>query len=130
MEKVTVKGKVYQIGEPYRSVDDGRIGYLQTAIAGGGFSLKLKPNIEEAGEVILCAGIEGLTVGTITDAPIELEDGEWYMLESKVGISRTGIVKAPYLFSNGGWYESDNMKFQDPLFKASDYVPLYKMVKA
>ena len=93
MKTVTVKGKVYQINQPYRNVSNGLIGYLceDAFTAGERFMLSILPNYkkERGGELMFAVQIEPFTAGTIEGAPIELEKGEWYIA---ISASLFGVI--------------------------------------
>lgn len=120
MKTVTVKGKVYQLSEPYRSVDDGRVGYLLHHHEVRGFRLSEALSLTECGRWY-CSQLEGFTVGTITDAPIELEGGEWYMCYM-------GDCEYPYKRMDGAWFLDDGCKRSYKGITAP--VPIDKMVRA
>ena len=122
MKTVTVKGKVYQVNMPYVCVDTGKIGYLYSNVTRNGkpFQLSVRPdfNPTRGGEVILANEIEPFTAGTIEDAPIKLEDGEWYMCER-------GGIPCPLYYANS-WFHD----WCEDVICESKFKPLYKMVKA
>ena len=115
METITHKGKVYQIGKLYRSLATSEAGYLD-GLNGEGFTLYLCRSRE--GRYIAASKIATLDSesGTIEDAPIELEDGEWYMCS----------------FDNDDqdvfYYDADRLCLAGNL--RDNTRPLYKMVKA
>ena len=75
METVTVKGRVYKVNYPYL-MPDGQMGYL-TGIVDGQFSLIAAKNITDSQWEV--DYLHEIFPGTITDAPIELEDGEMFL---------------------------------------------------
>lgn len=74
MKTVTVKGKVYQTGEWYLNDQDEACYLIDHSI--DGFEVDINGMRYQSQELTV---IE--SVGTITDAPIELEDGEMYSFE-------------------------------------------------
>ena len=117
METITHKGKVYQVGKCYMD-EGGHIGVLKGT---NGLTLSMKS--QELG-LWYCDNLNLITAGTIEDAPIELEDGEWYMCEKFYMDQRCEV---PYYYCNG-FNTGSNSKLWSPV---SNYgKPLYKMVKA
>ena len=122
MKTITHKGKIYQVDESY--LVKGKLVILR------GYN-------KEDGFVFLDGTEQGLfvyasddhpylittskyTSGTIEDAPIELEAGQWYMCDLESGL-------APLQRNEGLWYFSDGRTFNETKV---DVIPLYKMVKA
>ena len=128
MKTVTVKGKVYQINQPYRNVSNGLIGYLceDAFTAGERFMLSILPNYkkERGGELMFAVQIEPFTAGTIEGAPIELEKGEWYMCEHL-----DGQHNSPYKYLGDSdkcvpvWSHNDDWRSG----ATHDLAPLHKM---
>ena len=116
MKTITVKGKVYEVGKLYRSEATFEVGYLGEAI-GESFNLYQQRGI--SGSYIAASSISEITeaIGTIKDAPIELEDGEWYMCEDHKG--RQAVLH----YVDNKWLDSRSC----PVMQIA---PLYKMVKA
>ncbi len=114
MKTVTVKGKVYQLYVPYRI--EGGYGDLHGHDEEDGFQLM------NSGIPMTTSKIEVIeSVGTITDAPIELEAGEWYMCKD---VNENTVVLR---YKMGSFYlEGNNPGF----YPSEDVRPLYKMVKA
>ncbi|PHQ78911.1 MAG: hypothetical protein COB66_07925 [Coxiella sp. (in: Bacteria)] len=123
MEKVTVKGKVYQIGGLY-ICNQGEIGILKSANENEEYPFVLiwdSPIVKRTKPCERIYTVAQSVIGTITDAPIELEDGEWYMCKFKrneVFVSWTGELWCD------GWGDQIRNDWQ------GDIVPIYKMVKA
>ena len=110
MKTITVKGKVYEIGKLYGSAKGigGLCGHSMN-----GFELR-KNSDEFFISTIYPVDLDA--IGTIKDAPIELEDGEWYMCEY-------GIDDRDVFYCDGGKLSIDGMN--------KDCVkPLHKMIKA
>ena len=83
METVTVKGKVYQIGQLY-ICNQGEIGILKKADESEDFPFILSWDNKVVSETKPCERIYELhhsLLGTITDAPIELENGDMCAFE-------------------------------------------------
>jgi len=121
METVTVNGKVYQIGALYWFGSSGI--YPLLGVKGGLFEYGHSPADE--GTAHNCEEIS-LKSGTITDAPIDLEDGEWYFC----GTNQVGGICHKYTEASDGkcatWYDGhDSFRIE-----GSNVKPLYKMVKA
>tara|TARA_R110002167_G_scaffold9628_3_gene44557 strand:- start:2519 stop:2872 length:354 start_codon:yes stop_codon:yes gene_type:complete len=72
MKTITHKGKVYQIGGRYADENEN-IGLLDSC---DGRTFKMS-SISRG--FWFCNGLRTFEVGTIEDAPLELEDGEWYV---------------------------------------------------
>lgn len=115
MDTVKVKGWVYQIGGLYLD-GESNTGYLIGADEDIG-SFKLSMN----GTDWFTNRIETSDhqSGTITEAPIELEDGEWYMCEGG------RVLK---LFA-GALYLTESCQ-SSSLSSVEGMKPLYKMAKA
>lgn len=114
METVTVKGKVYQIGEWYLNDRDEACSLIGHGV--DGFEVDINGMLCQSHEL---AVIE--TVGTITDAPIELEDGEWYMCDLASGKSVLTWDQ-----DTETWLYSDGDQFQEV---ENTPIPLFKMVR-
>ena len=116
METITVKGKVYEIGKLYGSGKGigGLCGHSED-----GFELRKSSNKFCINAIY---PIDLDSIGTIKDAPIELEDGEWYMCEYNEDITR------PANYIGGEFYAAANARFEE-LITGTPNV-LYKMIKA
>jgi len=121
METVTVKGKVYQLNTLYEFSDLGTSWHLETLenICDKGFFETYDERNEEGSSWKLCRSVSG-ELGTIIDAPIELEDGEWYMCDL---ISGPAVMQFKY----SEWFYSDGNSFD---VSRVDVFALHKMVKA
>ena len=120
MKTITHKSKVYQIGERY--VDkNGNIGLLDSC---DGRTFKMS---SESRGFWFCNELATFEMGTIEDAPIELEDGFWYMCEkAQHGLRYEVPYQVPYFYFNGFKSNSSSRLW----FSVSDYgTPLYKMGK-
>jgi hypothetical protein len=113
MKTIIHEGKVYQIGGRYMD-QDGNIGLLDECC-----SATFKMSSESRG-FWFCDELSTFEMGTIEDAPLELESGEWYMCELEKG-------RAPLQWHTGAWLFCDGWVF-DTVHSAS-IIPLYKMVK-
>tara|TARA_R110002153_G_C13020842_1_gene467470 strand:- start:198 stop:587 length:390 start_codon:yes stop_codon:yes gene_type:complete len=118
MKTITNKGKVYQIGGRY--VDgEGNIGQLQSCDGRRKFKM-----ISGSKGFWFCDELRTYEMGTIEDAPLELENGFWYMCEKVMQGQRCEV---PYYYRNG-FNTGSNSKLWSP---ASNYgKPLYKMTKS
>lgn len=119
MKTITVQGKVYQIGKLYSCSDSYMHGYLRAHSASNdSFILSSCPRLGDrhvtSREIDVVGGL-----GTITDAPVELVDGEWYMCFHK---------NANFV----GCYNSDSTRMEsgEVEYLTGTYNPLYRMVKA
>lgn len=115
IETVTVKGKIYQVGAIYADID----GYMGGLLSAEEDSFKL----DNGKDTWFCSDLfEIESCGSIEDAPLELEDGEWYML---CRIYENKCV---------GKYNKHNhcMHVDDGIYYLSDNSvdPEYKMIKA
>ena len=119
MKTITFKGKVYQIGKLYFFYDSAKArGEIARLVGSGGSILTTADNTW-----MNCEVVNG-ELGTIEDAPIKLEDGEWYMCEDNVKSHATRPVK---YHGDGYWAFSDRSECAG---KCDWLNPLYKMVKA
>tara|TARA_R110000850_G_C9808918_1_gene451203 strand:- start:55 stop:435 length:381 start_codon:yes stop_codon:yes gene_type:complete len=124
METIKQLGKVYQVGMRYKSFVCKRVGYL-IGHNGSDFSLSNFP--DTSGHQFFARKIEEVGVcGTIEDAPIELEDGEWYMCADDNGLMRAAYYDGSTL--TGGVNSSGDSCLH--LIRKNEYRVLYKMVKA
>mgnify|MGYP003657389126 FL=1 len=125
METITHKGKVFQVGALYRSAETSEVGYLD-GVAGESFNLYMLKN--RLGRYIAASVISEIIndIGTIEDAPIELEDGEWYMCADDNGLMRAAYYDGSTL--TGGVNSSGDSCLH--LIRKNEYRVLYKMVKA
>ena len=119
METVTVKGKVYQIGEPY--LVDGELCYLSGTV---GDSLefcsdKELTHLHSSAPASYVSAIQ--SIGTITDAPIELEDGEWYKVENNCEYITMVFWK------DGMWRECEESA--ESIYSVDRFKPVCKMVR-
>ena len=113
MKTITHKGKVYQIGGRYADEHE----YIGLLDSYDGRTFRMS---SESRGLWLCNELSTFEVGTIEDAPLELESGEWYMCELKKG-------RAPLQWHTGAWLFCDGWVF-DTVHSAS-IIPLYKMIK-
>lgn len=118
MKTVIVNNKEYQIGAVYMD-DDGEIGRLKSAAQGEECPFVLRFNDRNGIRTKPCNFLSAIEfpLGTIKDAPIELEEGEWYMTEIN-----------HVFFVEGGVYK--NEAGGSPVATTNSYRPLYKMIKA
>lgn len=63
-----------------------------------------------------------LPIGTITDAPLKLEDGEWYVCAT----SGDNVIQCLYRYGEIWFYNSDRTSAAPD----KEIKPLYKMVRA
>tara|TARA_R110000850_G_scaffold106990_1_gene218407 strand:- start:584 stop:943 length:360 start_codon:yes stop_codon:yes gene_type:complete len=117
MKTIIHEGKVYQIGGRYMD-QDGNIGLLDECC-----SATFKMSSESRG-FWFCDELSTFEVGTIEDAPLELEDGFWYMCEKYHKGQRCEI---PYYYCNG-FNTGSNSKLWSQVLNYG--TPLYKMGKA
>jgi len=113
METVTVKGKVYQIGVLYTSMCGCHIGHLKE-VTEESFILDcgIYIDLQEIG------AINASELGTITDAPLELEDGEWYMCKYQIQTaSETFSWANEVLLYDGRFVTGDDWAHLKPLYK-------------
>lgn len=102
METVTVRGEIYEIGEPYTIDNDGEIGYLHSYDFDlGHFVVSIKGDLTAIHATPkLIRAID--SVGTITDAPMELENYDVCEFEVN-GFRSAGIFnKERNCFMNAG----------------------------
>lgn len=116
---VTVNGKVYEIGKFYTSKCVRFPGKL-ISHDGRDFRLDLSGNTWFCDKV---TEVPQESLGTIKGAPMELEEGEWYMVKHENG------EVCPYLYIKNGW-RSISDDCNEPEIQLSKLKPLYKMVKA
>lgn len=84
-----------------------------------------KPYMPKIGEV--CEVLDtSFTAGTIEDAPMELEDGEWYMCKAK---DSNDVWESSLMFSGGLWYLRRGATAKH-LQVRYEVTPMHKMVKA
>lgn len=117
--KITHKNTQYDKGKFYMS-DDGRIGEL---VRFDGSRFHLWNGFREF-QCVSLIQLSQSCVGTITDAPIELEEGCWYMCElrdkCKMPLYWDGKGAADHITRSGGTTGSYH-----------EYInPLYKMERA
>lgn len=116
LKKIEHEGKVYQIGAIYEFSDCGRwITDVLVGLAYGEYPLESVSNVWL--NIRECQS----PIGTITDAPLKLEDGEWYMCSiPKVGLN------VPLIYCN------KELRVCEASVVAYYYeaIPLYKMIKA
>ena len=92
MKTITHKGKVYRIGGRYMD-EDSNIGLLDSH---DGRTFRLSSEIR----VWFCDELHTFEVGTIEDAPLELEDGQWYVFN-------IGFTPLPF----AGYYSEKRKSF-------------------
>ena len=122
MKTVTVKGKVYQIGEPYKNAENGVVGFLCDYHKDNGFMLFRHPVLE--GEYRYCTRVDSFATGTITDAPIEVEKGETWMCHYEIQTESESCEHFELPFTvglHGGFYGVPA--------NALLFTPKYKMVR-
>ena len=120
MKTVTVNGKVYQIGGVYKD-SDGE--YCQLHMDNEGNTHNAFGVYHFASQcLIFTTELTATPLGTITDAPVELEDGEWYMcdLSSGEAVMCWSKDENTFFYSDGNGFDASK----------DDALPLYKMVKA
>jgi hypothetical protein len=80
MKTITHKGKVYQIGGMYEFSDSGSSWHIEMLynICDQDFFETYCEHINDSSSWKKCRSVSG-ELGTIEDAPLELEDGEWYV---------------------------------------------------
>ena len=118
METITQLGKIYQIGQLYQD----EFGEIMILLAAAEIGFSMVPVV--SGDVVTrkqATPINPTQLGTIEDAPIELEDGEWYMCDLESG-------PAPLQWNEGSWFFSDGCTFDTA--NTASVIPLHKMVKA
>lgn len=128
MKEITHNGEVYQIGALYEFSDLGKSWHLEVLgnICGNGFfEVNSHDNAEpDTGSWRLCRNVNG-TLGTIEDAPLKLEDGEWYMCDN----GTVGGVVLKFIKADGKlvdiWFDGTTRR----AVSSSQEKPLYKMVK-
>lgn len=117
MKTATHNGKVYQIGKLYFM--GGEFAELVEIDESVTYPFKgINQHYKSARTV------DARDLGTIEDAPIELEDGEWYMCEC--GIIESRVNKPLLRLGEGGWSVNDSRVNSNLL----NVKPLYKMVKS
>lgn len=118
MKTATHNGKVYQIGKLYFMGGE----FVELLDIEESVTYPFK-GVDRYYESI--STVDARDLGTIEDAPIELEDGEWYMCE----IGKNGYsYETPALREGDNWYmDTEGLRGIDPSFSAE---PIYKMVKA
>tara|TARA_R110000851_G_scaffold135123_1_gene270548 strand:+ start:237 stop:581 length:345 start_codon:yes stop_codon:yes gene_type:complete len=114
MKTTIQKGKVYQIGERYVD-ENGNIGVLDSC---DGRTFKMS---SFSRGFWFCDGLITFEMGTIEDAQIEPEDGQWYMCDLESG-------PAPLQWGSGHWLFSDGCTFDT--VHVGSVIPLHKMGKA
>tara|TARA_R110000850_G_C9963662_1_gene464606 strand:+ start:1371 stop:1754 length:384 start_codon:yes stop_codon:yes gene_type:complete len=127
MKTVTVKGKVYQIGGLYRD-QSGEYARLKSADESKSNPFVLMYQYSHEMTVTtkpwkVISEIKASSVGTIEDAPIELEDGEWYMCEKTAYDQKYMTL----LYYYDGFKSCDNSKLWSPVKSPT---VLHRMVKA
>lgn len=123
---MTLNGKVYQDGKLYMS-KDGHVGWFRCGLNGENFDRILLESLDPLQPHQFCefgfvVEIKPEDLGTITDAPVELIEGEWYMChwEIQTGNETCEHVEKPLLYKNG---------FKDAPINALLFTPLYRMGK-
>jgi len=108
MKTIKRKGKVYQVGAVYEFSDDGKVWYKDT----------LKDIHQDMSDQI-CVGLWRnynfirvceVKAGTITEAPVELIDGECYQYTDQLGNERRGYFSEDFdrFYRTGSWsYRSE-----------------------
>ena len=114
METVEHKGKVYQIGAIYGCGPGGGLAKLL-----GLTDIHEYPFRTDVGNYGFISAISG-ELGTIEDAPLELVDGEWYMVE----LINRSTVTCLYRF-NGAWIDNERGGIDIPIINA-----ISRMVRA
>ncbi len=95
MKTVTHEGNVYQIGAVYEFSNDGKSwfpGRLHGLDGTGCYSAT-------CGEYSRIR-LQQAPIGTITEAPVELVDGEWYLVKKEWGSKETRALHR----NNGAWF--------------------------
>lgn len=126
METVTVKGEVYQIDTLYFCTEKDRFGYVSGNVRNvSGPQIEMN-NTDFTWYSRSLEIIEPELIGTIEDAPLELEDGEWYMCESL----KAGYTLVAYW--DGAAFSSQRQKNGDSigyLIDSNCINPLHKIAK-
>lgn len=123
MKTVTHKGKVYQLFATY-CTPDSQAGELLKFDSSKDCPFVIRVLIDDGSSVeIPCKVIYtvGGIIGTIEDAPLELEAGEWYMCKSKNSAYNTALF-----YKGGELLDNDHCGIDI----SEHFEPLYKMVKA
>ncbi|PCI53638.1 MAG: hypothetical protein COB36_11945 [Alphaproteobacteria bacterium] len=120
METVVVKGKVYQTGEIYQDKHGDDCKLIRVDISNGDSPFCVEYFGLTAG--VYVDSLQVTRLGTIEDAPIELEDGEWYRVENNCQ-SITVMF-----WEDNLWRECESPV--DETYARAMFVPIEKMVKA
>ena len=113
MKTITQLGKVYQIGQLYQD----EFGEVMILLAAAEIGFSMVPVV--SGDVVTrkqATPINPTQLGTIEDAPIELEDGEWYMVKEGFVL----LVEGAHFTNEVGG---------SPVASLNTFTPLHKMVK-
>ena len=124
---VTQEGKIYQLNSIY-VLDDGSKVVLDGVINGESLKvsrLDCEKDWFAASELFLC---DGVVIGTIEDAPIELESGHCYYCEINQNTEK--LEYATMFFHEGEWYWDSELSDVCRDFALRYIKPLYKMVRA
>ena len=130
MKTVTHNGKVYKIGAIYfdglnslvklTSIKNGEFYYIDGS---GNEGSDLEIYSVECSEYV-----KGAKLGTIEDAPIELESGHCYYCEINQNTEK--LEYATMFFHEGEWYWDSELSDVCKDFALRYIKPLYKMVRA
>ncbi len=118
---VIVDGKVYQIGSLYQC-EVGEVGRLEKVDQTKNYPFILKITNENGTVTKPKKRIYAIeyNFGTIEDAPVELENGEWYMCKAD-------SVEMVFLWNHAFWYDQGSK--EEAFNDYTDIKPLYKMVR-
>lgn len=122
LDTIEYEDKVYQVGAVYEFSDDNWDTYDVDVLVGLHGKIAVESIRSCYASIRLCKS----TIGVITDVPLKLEDGEWYMC--KVNLDNVEHVDFPLIFNTGNWFADKLM-----IRRCDDEYgikPLYKMVKA
>lgn len=116
---VTVDGMAYELGGLYKSQCGDIVGLLSVDM--GRFTCVVLGGGRQSYERITALTMDSL--GTITPAPVELVDGEWYMCECGIMSSR---VNKPLLNIGKDDWSVNSCRVRSNLINVK---PLYKMIQ-
>jgi hypothetical protein len=125
MKTIEYKSKIYQIGAVYEFSDDCKSWFVDT-LESFDLSGTILGKEEAWGYMRECQS----QLGTITDAPLKLEDGCWYFCET----ATVGGACLKYTEQSRGlaerWFNGVLLFRCDDNYQIGKVTPLYKMVKA
>jgi hypothetical protein len=127
MEAVAHKGKVYQLNALYALIDGSKV--VLDGIREGRFKvsrLDCEGDWFTVNELFLT---NSLLIGTIENAPLELEDGHCYYCEIDQHLP-TSIEYATLFFFRDEWFWDSACNDECKDFPSQHIKPLHRMVKA